>query len=229
MSIDTLTDYNDPNSFGSRMRARRTGPLLALIKKVYLNKGEVRILDVGGKAQYWKSVPDGFLKDHRVSITILNLPCDLAHENAEGFLYVAGDACDMPEYPDNSFDILHSNSTIEHVGNWNRIKAFAAETRRVAPNLFIQTPNFWFPIEPHFIKPFHHWLPKPWRARMWRWFRMGQRGKACNLDHAMQKLDDEPYLLDIPMFRFLYPDCRILRERLLFLTKSLVAYRMADD
>jgi hypothetical protein len=229
MNLAALTNYEDPKSFGSRMRARRIGPLLALIKKVHQTKGEVRILDVGGKSQYWKSAPEGFLDKHNVSITILNLPCDLAFENSEGFAYVAGDACEMPEYPDNSFDIVHSNSTIEHVGNWNRIKAFASETRRVAPNLFIQTPNFWFPIEPHFIKPFHHWLPKPWRVRMWRCFQMGQRGKAADLDEAMQKLDDEPYLLNIPMFRFLYPDCRILRERLLFLPKSMVAYRMADE
>lgn len=229
MNTSALTDYDNPNSFGSRMRARRMGPLMDLIAKVYRKKGRVAILDVGGKTQYWNSIPGDFLKKHNVIITILNLPCDLVPEESEIFRYVAGDACDMPEYADDSFDIAHSNSVIEHVGNWGRITAFANETRRVAPNLFMQTPYFWFPVEPHFIKLFHHWLPRPWRARMWMWFKMGQRGQASDIDQAMIRLDDEPYLLDLTMYRFLFPDCTIIKERLLFLTKSMVAYRSAGE
>jgi len=229
MDANKLADYSNPGSLGSRMRARRMAPLMQLIAKVHRRKGQVEILDVGGRALYWKALPQDFLKKHGVKITILNLPSDLVGEESEIFSYAAGDACKMPEFSDNSFDIVHSNSVIEHVGNWERIKAFAQEARRLAPFLFIQTPYFWFPIEPHFIKLFHHWLPKPWRASMWRWFRMGQRGRAKNIDEAMIKLDDEPYLLDMKMFRYLFPDCRVIRERLLFLTKSLVAYRDGES
>lgn len=225
MDTKVLADYNNPASFGSRMRARRLLPLLEMIRHVHTSKGSVNILDVGGRETYWKAIPQDFLSGHKVRITILNLPSDLQGTDSDIFSHAAGDACDLNEYSDNSFDIVHSNSVIEHVGDWTRIKAFAGETRRLAPMLFIQTPNFWFPIEPHFIKPLHHWLPKPWRAWLWMKLSMGQRGRASNIDEAMAKVDEEPYLLSYSMFRFLYPDCQILRERFLLHTKSMVAVR----
>ena len=225
MNSKYLTNYNNPASFGSRMRARRMAPLVGLISRVHEQKGKVSILDVGGRETYWKALPSEFLERHEVSITILNLPCELTGENSKIFTYAVGDACDMAQYPDHSFDIVHSNSVIEHVGNWDRIKVFAKEVRRIAPHLFVQTPYFWFPIEPHFIMLMHHWLPKPWRAALWMRFNMGQRGRAKNIDEAMSQLDDEPYLLDRRMFRFLFPDCRIIRERFLLFTKSMVALR----
>ena len=225
MDTDRLTNYGDPNSFGSRMRARRLAPLMDMIRDVHARKGNVSILDVGGRETYWHALPQEFLTQHAVTITILNLPSDLDVTESGIFRYAVGDACDLHDHADNSYDIVHSNSVIEHVGGWDRIKAFAAETRRLAPRLFIQTPYYWFPIEPHFIKFIHHWLPKPWRASIWMRCKMGQRGRASNIDEAMTKLDDEPYLLDMRMFRFLYPDCRIMRERFLFLTKSMVALR----
>ena len=225
MNTKKLTNYDDPNSLGSRMRAKRMAPLLELISRVHSQKGKVNILDVGGQGSYWNAIPSEFLDKHAVKITILNLPCELVGEDSKTFCYAVGDACDMAQYPDHSFDIVHSNSVIEHVGNWDRIKSFAKEARRLAPNLFVQTPYFWFPIEPHFIKLAHHWLPKPLRASMWLRFKMGQRARAKDIDQAMSKLDDEPYLLDLRMFRFLFPDCRIIRERFLCFTKSMVAFR----
>ncbi len=225
MTRKKLTDYSDPKSLGSRMRSKRLGPLLDLIKVIYSEKGKVSILDVGGREAYWKAIPEEFFEKHAVKITILNLPCDLVGNESRFFTYSTGDACDMSEYPDNCYDIVHSNSVIEHVGNWEKIKAFSRETRRLAPNLFVQTPYYWFPIEPHFVKFAHHWLPKSWRVFMWMNFKMGERGKAKDIDEAMGKFDDEPYLLDYKMFSFLFPDCKIIKEKYLFLTKSMVAFR----
>lgn len=224
-----LADYDDPGSLGSRLRAKRMAPLIDLMSRVYEEKGSVSVLDVGGRHTYWMALPEGFLHDKRVTVTILNLPCDLQGNNDSIFKHVVGDACKMPAFGDNQFDIVHSNSVIEHVGNWDKIKEFASEVRRVAPNLFVQTPYFWFPIEPHFIKLAHHWLPKPLRMSMWMRFTMGQRGIAKNIDEAMCRLDDEPYLLDMRMFRYLFPDCHIIRERFFLLTKSMVAFRERVD
>jgi hypothetical protein len=225
MNYNDLANYDNPDSLGSRMRAKRMAPLIGLISRVHSKNGRVRILDVGGRETYWKALPPGFLDNHEVEITILNLPCDLVGEDSKTFTYVVGDACDLSQYSDCSFDIVHSNSVIEHVGNWDRIRAFAKEVRRLAPGLFIQTPYFWFPIEPHFIKPAHHWLPKPLRASMWMRFKMGARGRANNINEAMNELDEEPYLLDKRMFSHLFPDCKIIKERFLLFTKSMVAYR----
>ena len=225
MDTKKLTDYCNPQSFGSKMRRRRMVPLVGLIRNLYRKNGKVNILDVGGREVYWHSLPERFLKDHNVKITILNLPCEPIGEDCEEFKYEVGDACDLAQYQDNSFDIVHSNSVIEHVGGWEKIKSFADEVKRVAPNMFVQTPYFWFPIEPHFIKLGHHWLPKPLRLSRWLKSNMGSRGSAGNLDDAMRNIDDEPYLLDMRMFKFLFPDCRIIRERFLCFTKSMVAFR----
>jgi hypothetical protein len=63
----------------------------------------------------------------------------------------------------------------------------------------VQTPYFWFPVEPHFIKLCHHWLPRPLRVRLWQRWNMGNRKRATTLDEAISKMEDEPYLLDQPM------------------------------
>jgi hypothetical protein len=42
-----LTNYDDPNSFGSRMRRRRGAGLRGLIEQCYAAKGAVRLLAYG--------------------------------------------------------------------------------------------------------------------------------------------------------------------------------------
>jgi hypothetical protein len=222
---NTLTDYSNPDSLGSRLRARRIRWLVELIQSIHREKGAVRILDVGGRRAYWSVVPQSVLAECRATISVLNRPSDLQGKDDALFTHVAGNACDLPEYADNTFDLVHSNSVIEHVGNWSNIKLFARESIRLAPYHFIQTPYFWFPVEPHFVKLFHHWLPRPLRVRLWQHWNMGNRKRAASLDEAVHKMEGEPYLLDQRMFRSLFPDSTILKERYFLFVKSLVAYR----
>ncbi len=220
-----LTDYSNPRSLGFRFRARRIGPMVRLIEQAHARDGCARVLDVGGRKTYWSILPPGFLERHRAHVTILNLPCDLQGQDDDHFTHVTGDACNMPEFADRSFHIVHSNSVIEHVGGWPQMKRFAHEVRRVAPSLYVQTPYYWFPVEPHYVLPFFHWLPKPARVRLIRSFALGNRGRASDLDEALTKLEDQPRMLDVKTFRLLFPDCRILKERFMLLTKSLIAVR----
>ncbi len=91
-------------------------------------------------------------------VTTLNIlpprPNDPLHQ------FVQGDACAMP-FADKSFDWVFSNAVIEHVGNRTLQRRMADEVRRVSRlGYFVTTPNWWFPLDPHTLVPFYHWLPR---------------------------------------------------------------------
>ncbi len=122
---------------------------------------DITVLDVGGREDYWGNVgTKGIAKIVLQNIDPVEL--ETAPENPL-FVKELGDACDMPHYADNSFDLVHSNSVIEHVGAFPKMEAMAQEVVRVGAAGWIQTPSFAFPIEPHFRMPFAHWLPEPLR------------------------------------------------------------------
>ncbi len=72
--------------------------------------------------------------------------------------YVQADALDLP-FADGEFDVYFSNAVIEHVGGREAQRRFVAEALRVAPRVFVTTPNRWFPVELHTRAPLVHWLP----------------------------------------------------------------------
>jgi hypothetical protein len=73
---------------------------------------------------------------------------------------------------------VYCTSVIEHVPRARRA-AFAAELRRVGHGWFVQTPAWSFPIEPHALLPFAHWLPPNLRRRYWR---LGAAGNWEEID-----------------------------------------------
>lgn len=87
--------------------------------------------------------------------------------------FVRADAADGLPFADREFDLVYCSSVIEHVPPARR-EAFAAELRRVARGWFVQTPAFSFPIEPHALLPFAHWLPVALRKRYWRYGAAGE-------------------------------------------------------
>lgn len=220
--IHALQDLNDPNSLVSRMRRARAKRIVDLISKIFKDRGEVRILDLGGEPDYWRLFDRSFLEASKVHITTVN-PLSFAVEDPM-FLALEGDACAMPQWKDNAFDLVHSNSVVEHVGDWPRMEAFAAETRRLAPRYYVQTPYFWFPIEPHFSSPFFHWRSEQSRAKALLKRRHGFAERAPDMGEAMRGVQ-HARLLDKAQFKYLFPDATHYDERFGGLTKSLIAVR----
>jgi hypothetical protein len=205
-----------PHNLGNRFRQRRMAKFLDLLKPMLDQDRPVRILDVGGTIGFWKALP-GLYGHERAEITVVNLDSD---EFDEANLRIrSGNACKL-DYPDDSFDVVHSNSVIEHVGHWPEMTQMAAEVRRLAPSHFVQTPNIWFPVEPHFKLPLVHWLPEPARLAL-----LARTGKApkdvARATLAVQRIS----LLSAGQMKYLFPDSDIWRERVMGLTKSLVAIR----
>ncbi|MGF1642757.1 MAG: methyltransferase domain-containing protein [Thiotrichales bacterium] len=219
-----LVSYDSDRYAESPFRTRRLRPLLDLIAAISTERGEVSIVDVGGTERYWDILPDGFLDQYNATVTVVNLP-DAALPREHGrFRFVCCDGCDLSAFADQSFDIAHSNSVVEHVGDWPRMIKFASEVARVGKCYFVQTPNYWFPVEPHFMTLFYHWLPTPIRVWLILHFRLGHYARATTVDKAMEAVESAR-LLDRRMFQSLFSDGVLLRERFLGLTKSFVAMR----
>ena len=216
--------YDDQNTLGSRLRRRRLAMFLEMIAAVSGRHGRCRILDLGGRRSYWRAAPPGFLQAHRCTVTLSNL--EDQPDGDDIFSTIREDACALA-YPDASFDLVHSNSVIEHVGGWARMRSFADQTRRVAPGYFIQTPDYWFPYEPHYGTPFFALMPRPLQLRLLMSRPCGFFPKAKSLDEAIRCLE-ATQLLTRRMMAELFPDAEIVHERVGGLSKSLIAVRRPE-
>ena len=122
-----VLDFN-PNSPANRFREKRFAWFLDLLTQVNRRNGALRILDVGGTMPYWTarlSRLDGL----DLQVTLLN-KAEMPVGNDPRFRSVTGDARDLSQSADDSFDVVHSNSVIEHVGRWVDMAAMAREVRR---------------------------------------------------------------------------------------------------
>lgn len=137
---------------------------------------------------------------------------------------VTGDARDLPQFADQQFDIVFSNSTIEHVGDFDDQHRMAQEVKRLGKRYFIQTPNKFFPIEPHFAFPLFQFLPVSMRAWLAHNFAMGWRTNPIEDYQAAVDEVSSIRLLSQNEFQNLFPESNIYQEKYLGLNKSFVAY-----
>jgi SAM-dependent methyltransferase len=108
--------------------------------------------------------------------------------------FVQGDAADGLPFADREFDLVYCSSVIEHVPPARRA-AFAAELRRVGRGFYVQTPAYSFPIEPHALLPFAHWLPVSLRKPYWRLGAAGEWEQISLLRRSeMERLFGAPAL-----------------------------------
>jgi hypothetical protein len=230
MSTTNFLNYRSKKSFVSRLRLKRFERIKKIIIDCYAKYGKVDIIDIGGTKMYWDLVTDkSFLVENKCKVSIINLPSSMAlPENDEVFCYFEGDGCNLCDFSNKQFHIAHSNSVIEHVGNDVNRKKIASEIKRVSEKYYIQTPNFWFPIEPHFLTPFFHWLPKSARIKLVQHFKLGWYPKAKNKRQAREFID-ECNLLSKKSLIKLFPKATVYKERLfLVFIKSWILIGNSD-
>jgi hypothetical protein len=213
--IRTLADNSDTGSVATRMRRRRFQIFQSLLGTL---NGQVEILDIGGTRQFW----DLMLPNHpqNIRVTLLNIE----HQETSGrqFVSAVGDARSMPQYGRESYDVVFSNSVIEHVGDYENQRRMANEIRRVGKRYFVQTPNKRFPLEPHFLFPFFQYLPLGTRAWLVNRFDVGWYRKIPDRDRARAEVESIQ-LLTRKRFAALFPGATIHDEKLFGLTKSFTA------
>ena len=211
MPVPPVADSTRPDSLASRLRARRQ----QLFIREMAPQLATRILDVGGTERAWRGLP--FAR----RVVILNL---VRTDEETGLCpFVFGDALAMP-FADRAFDLVFSNSVIEHVGGPKQQECFAHEIRRVGSRYWVQAPNRYFPLEPHFLFPGFQFLPKPAKllvGRLWPFSWLKHFGATD------AQIEQEVRSLCLPSaaeLRRLFPGGRLRAERVLGLTKSLVVY-----
>jgi hypothetical protein len=131
----------------------------------------------------------------------------------------------MEHISDKKYDVVFSNSVIEHVGSWSDQTDFAREVRRVGKKLWVQTPARECPFEPHYLAPFMHWLPKQLQKKLIRWCSVYGLLQHPSPAEVEQMVDSIRLLTKMEM-QTLFPDCEVLEEKLLFfIPKSYIAVR----
>lgn len=214
--------YSSINSIESRLRMRRFAIFRPMLEAALQEKEIIEIVDLGGTETYW-NIAREFLQAHegRVRITLVNLePIDVGDRDL--FHTVVGDACDPDLFEDNAFDFVHSNSVIEHVGDWARIERFANNVLRLGKRHYVQTPNYWFPLEPHFRVPAFQWLPVAVRAWMLNKWNLGFYAREAEWGDALEVINSIN-LMDSRQIEQLFAGSEVRHEWLLGLPKSVLA------
>jgi hypothetical protein len=177
---------------------------------------DMRVLDLGGTPNYWRNAPE--MPSH---VTVLNLE---SLESADGVTAIRGDACNPPEAVVSAdYDLVVSNSVIEHVGGHAQRARIADVVHRAADRHWVQTPYRYFPIEPHWMAPGIQFLPFEARVRATMLWKFGHRHtddrqKAIN---SVNEID----LIGLTQMHTYFPQSTIWCERKLGLIKSMVAIR----
>lgn len=182
-------------------------------------RADQTILDVGGSAYNWDLV------NFQGPVVMLNIDPVIAAPCRPNMQFVVGDGTAL-NYEDNAFDIVFSNSVIEHVGGPEKQRKFAAELCRVGKRVFLQTPAKSFWLEPHYVTPFIHYLPPAWQKKLLKNFSVWGWIARPSQDYV-DRFVDETTLLGHRDLQRLFPACKIYRERFLFMTKSYVVIKDA--
>ena len=134
------------------------------------------------------------------------------------------DACDLPsQIRDGRYDLVYSNSVIEHVGGHIQRMRFAEAVHKLAERHWVQTPYRYFPIEPHWLFPGFQFLPLAVRAELSRrWPLVHTRSQSWDegLSAAMGV-----ELLSRAEMAYYFPDSAPRYERIAGIVKSLIAIK----
>jgi hypothetical protein len=209
----------EPSSLGARRRRGRWDELLRRFPEL----ARMRVLDLGGDLRAWRLAPV-----RPRELVLLNRFEQTGDDGDGAVEALVGDACSPPpELRRERFDLVYSNSVLEHVGGHDRRLAFAASVHELGDAHWIQTPYRYFPIEPHWLCPGLQFLPVRARAEVTLRWPLGGYSEVREPDEAVRwVLATE--LVSVTEMRHYFPASEIWHERFLGMTKSLVAVAGGD-
>lgn len=222
--------HTDSKSISARLRMQRMNFLDELI--LGLDRQDISLVDLGGTFSFWEMNLEHLeCRDRLARIDIYNLGVEAESRHVIGNVEIVempGNVTQLEDVSDHQYDVAFSNSVIEHVGNLYQQNQFAKEIKRVASCFVLQTPNRYFPMEPHFYVPFFPFIPLGVRTWLHRRFRLGWF--APEPGELKARIDcDEIRLLTRKELKLLFPMAGIHCERLGGLIKSFILIGKAGE
>ena len=178
----------------------------------------ITILDIGGKINFWEN--RDLAGNLNYKITIVNI--EKEKSNYQNINFEIGNATNLSQFANKSFDIVHSNSVIEHLYNFNNQSKMASEIIRVGQKHIVQTPNKYFFLEPHYLIPFFQFFPDKLKYLTLTKTKLS-RLKKWNKKFAKQYIK-EIRLLSLKEMKILFPDSKIYYEKFLGMNKSFTMH-----
>lgn len=202
-------------SLASKARQRRW----QMFEERFPDIADMRVLDLGGFVKFWREMPK-----RPGELVIMNLDVqDTAHLQEDWARVVTGDACAPPASVANDrFDLVFSNSLIEHVGGHLKRQELADVVEELAPHHWVQTPYRYFPVEAHYLFPGFQFLPVRARAALaHRWAFSAWRSAPSEAVHDVLWVE----FLSQTEMQYYFPKSEILQEKFCGLTKSIIAWK----
>jgi len=203
-----------PGSIGARKRIRRW----AWLQDTFPDIGSMSVIDLGGTVEAWLRAPIQPTAVHVVNLE--SQPVDVP----DWIRTDRADACDLPDsIASRRYDLVFSNSVIEHVGGHIQRIKFAETVRHLAPRYWVQTPYRYFPIEPHWLFPGFQFLPLAVRGQISRYWPLVHTQPESRAEGVRSAMEIE--LLSQTEMAFYFPDAILRYEKVAGLIKSLIAVR----
>jgi hypothetical protein len=216
---NVLVGVESPRSLSTLARSRRW----RTFARRFLRISEMRVIDLGGTPASWLHAP---VRPLEVMTVNLSRRANVVPDGGAGWIRsVSADACELPAaVRAEHFDLVFSNSVLEHVGGHARRAAFAETVHALAEHHWVQTPYRYFPIEPHFLFPGFQLLPVRAQAEVAVRWPIGNYAAVKTVGEALKRaLAIE--LLSVAEMSHYFPESSIEHERIAGVTKSLIAIR----
>ncbi|RCG31096.1 class I SAM-dependent methyltransferase [Sphaerisporangium album] len=210
-----------PNSLNTGFRAKRMGMLL----ERFPDLAHMEVVDLGGTVRTWTRSP---VRPAHVHLINPEPPVKGVADDVlpDWVTMEIGDACDLPAHlRERRFDLVFSNSVMEHVGGHERRARFADSVHMLSDRHWVQVPYLYFPVEPHWVFPLFQFLPLPAQTAIAARWPLSAWGKRPRSRAEALPLVMEVELMSRTQMRHYFPGSDLIAERFAGLTKSLIACR----
>jgi hypothetical protein len=193
----------------------------------------IKVLDLGGTVPFWQAW--NITAHDKLHLTLVNDHISDAENDVESETpFIANrrsDVLTLTKDDFRSFDLIFSNSMIEHLSSWHAQRELADRIGSSEVPYFVQIPNKYAPIDPHIPRlylPFFGAYPKPVQAQIITFKSFGPDGrKPASLAEAYESFLNHYNPLGVRDVRELFPDAKVEFERAFGAPMSILACRLS--